>query len=110
MMKANLTEPINMLGDLMETRGRLVIDKHKSKFNRLSRQDQQSIARRTIEPLVDRFVEAIDPTQQLINDFICAHPYAFDGNIKMAILKLQKIVERTRSRWNELVTQLDLKQ
>ncbi len=110
MTKANPTAPLNMFNDRMESRGRLVIDKHKANFNQLSRQGKRLIARRVIEPLVDCFVGAIDSTQQSINDFICTHPYAFDGGIEMATLKLQKIVEQTRSRWSEFVTQLDIKQ
>jgi len=110
MMKANPKAPLNMLTDKIESRGRLVIDKHKANFNKLTREEKESMARRAIESLVGCFVEAIDPTQQSINDFICAHPYAFDGGIEMATLKLQKIVQQTRSRWNELVAQLGLKQ
>ncbi len=52
------------------------------------------MARRAIESLVDCFVEAIDPTQQSINDFICAHPYAVDGGIDMATLKLQRSFDK----------------
>jgi hypothetical protein len=62
-----------------------------------------------IEPLVDLFVETIDPTGKSINDFICANPYAFNGSIQIAASKLAKIVERTRVRWSELLKFLNIK-
>jgi len=108
-MKANPTAPFKMLTDQMESRGRLIINKHKANFYKLTRQEKKSIARRAIESSVDCFVGAIDPTQQSINDFICAHPYAFDGGMEIGTVKLQKIVEQTRPRWSEFVKQLDLK-
>jgi hypothetical protein len=108
-MKANPTAPFNMLTDQMESRGRLIINKHKANFYKLTRQEKKSIARRAIESSVDCLFGAIDLTQQSINDFICAHPYAFDGVMEIGTLKLQKIVEQTRPRWNEFVKQLDPK-
>jgi len=47
-------------------------------------------------------------SEQSINGFYCAHPYTFDGNIQMATSKLEKIIVKTRSRWNELITLLQV--
>jgi hypothetical protein len=59
--------------------------------------------------VIDSFVEGIDPTFEFINDFIFANSYAFDVDIEMVRLKLKKIAERTRTRWEQLTTFIGLK-
>jgi hypothetical protein len=59
-----------MLTDKIESRGHLVIDKHKTNYYKLTRQEKRSTARRAIEPLIDLLVEGIDLTGESLNDFI----------------------------------------
>jgi hypothetical protein len=107
--KANPTLASAMLSDGMSTDGRVHIASHISKFKAAILSEKKSIACRAIEPLIGSFVESIDPTFESINDFICANSYAFDVDIEMVRLKLKKIAERTRTRWEELTTFIGLK-
>ena len=105
-MQTSSITPIRMLTDRMAENGRLETSKHKANFVKLSLQEKKSIARRAIELLPGSFIEAINPTHKSINNFICSNSYAFEGGIETTNSKLDKIVERTRSRWNELITEI----
>ncbi len=92
-----------MLNDKIKDEGRVHIGILISKFRASGVSEKKLILRDAIEPFIDSFLEGIDPTCESIENFICANSYAFDGDIQMTILKLKKIAERTRSRWEELL-------
>jgi hypothetical protein len=109
MMSTVPPTPSLMLHEGMPGHGRLTIDKLKSKFRGCSLSEKDGIARTAIQPLIDQFVQAIDSTRQSINEFIDAHPYAFNGGSQVATAKLSKFVEQTRFRWDQLISSLKIK-
>lgn len=102
-MKSKPPLASEMLTDQVQEHGHIFICKLISKFNRATSDMKVASAYHAVESLIDSFADAIQPTREFIGDFISKNPYAFDGGIEIANLKLTKIVERTQSRWNELI-------
>ena len=108
-IKTKPTTPSLMLKERMDERGRYQLAYRKNLFHTKNMTEKKNIACRAIQSFTDSFTQAIDSSSESINEFILTNSFSFDGGVERATLKLKQVVERSRSRWDELITTLGIK-
>jgi hypothetical protein len=107
--KPNPISPIRMINNNLPSQKSLSLDKLVQAYNGFKSDRKQLTIRKVIEPLTDSFFAAIDTASQSIDDFVVAHPFAFnDKTNEITRSRLQQFVQRSRARFNEFLTYFNI--
>jgi hypothetical protein len=94
----------------LPTQKRLLLAKLIDDYNKNATNEKITKIHNVIQSLIDRFLQAIEPTKQSIDDFIHFRLFASnDRTEELPCLRLNQAVELSRSRFNERVKYLNIK-
>jgi len=94
----------------LPTQKSLLLTKLIDDYNKNATNEKITKIHNVIQSLIDRFLQAIEPTKQSVDDFIHSRLFASnDRTEELPHLRLKQAVELSRSRFNELMKYLNIK-